>query len=317
MAQTSPHPAPHPAPRPSRPGPVDWALLAALVMLWGSAYAMTHVAVAVLPPAVTVSARLWIGAAVLGLASLALRARLPPPGARRVWSALALIGFTGTLAPFLLISAAQTEVPSALAAIYIAAAPLVVAGICHVFIPQERLDATRAAGVAAGFAGICLLFGPALIVGGAAAAPILPQAMLLAAAALYGATSVIVRVTAPDVHPVSMTFAFVFMAALMSTPLALLAWPEGGVDWPDAGPQRTALVWSLIGLGAGSTGLANLVYVLSIRRVGPLFMSNVGNLAPFWSICLGFSLFGEALPATTFAALGLLLFGVWLAQRRT
>ncbi|MFN5271400.1 MAG: EamA family transporter, partial [Hyphomonadaceae bacterium] len=71
-----------------------------------------------------------------------------------------------------------------------------------------------------------------------------------------------------------------------------------------------------LGLGVLSTGVANLVYVLTIRRVGPVFMSNVGNLAPFWSILVGALAFGEALPATTFAALAILLFGVWLVQRQ-
>jgi drug/metabolite transporter (DMT)-like permease len=75
-------------------------------------------------------------------------------------------------------------------------------------------------------------------------------------------------------------------------------------------------VFAILGLGVLSTGVANLVYVLTIRRVGPVFMSNVGNLAPFWSILVGALAFGEALPATTFAALAILLFGVWLVQRQ-
>ena len=295
---------------PKRPGVIDWALLILLVILWGSAYAGTHIGVEVLPPAVLVAARLWVGAIVLGLGCVAMRAPLPRLSDGRTWGVLTLIGATGTLFPFLLISFAQRTVPSALAAIYIAAAPLTVAILCHFLVASERLNLKRAVGVAVGFGGVCLLFAPALLDHGVAAAPLLPQMLLLLAAVLYGSTSVMVRLVNPSLHPVAMSCGFVLVAALLSVPLAVHAWPDAGIV------LETRHILAVLGLGVLSTGVANLVYVLTIRRVGPVFMSNVGNLAPFWSILVGAVAFQEALPATTFAALAILLFGVWLVQRQ-
>lgn len=292
------------------PSFVDWAQLAALVILWGSAYAMTHIGVEVLPPAVLVTARLTIGALVLGIAAIAFKVTLPPLNDFRTWAVLGLIGMMGTLAPFLLISIAQKVVPSALAAIYIAAAPLVVALLCHFLVPSDRLTMARAIGIAVGFGGVCLLFAPALMDDSATAAPIGAQALLLVAAILYGATSVTVRLANPATHPIAMSFGFLAFAAIVSVPLSIAAWPNEGVV------LETRHIFAVLGLGIASTGLANLLYVLSIRRVGPVFMSNVGNLAPFWSILVGSIAFGEALPATAFAALAVILLGVWLVQRR-
>ena len=113
-----------------------------------------------------------------------------------------------------------------------------------------------------------------------------------------------------NLHPVAMSFGFVSLAALFSIPFSVVAWPSGGIAME---PRHIVAV---LGLGAFSTGLANLLYVITIRRVGPIFMSNVGNLAPFWSILVGALAFGEALPATTFLALAILLLGVWLVQRQ-
>lgn len=284
--------------------------MAILVILWGSAYAGTHIGVEVLPPSVLVACRLCIGAFVLGLGCIGMRARLPRLDDYKTWGVLTLIGATGTLLPFLLISIAQKTVPSALAAIYIAAAPLTVAILCHFLVPSERLNLKRAVGVGVGFLGVCLLFAPALSDHGIGATPVVSQLLLLVAAVLYGSTSVMVRMVNPNLNPVAMSCGFVLVAAILSLPLAIHDWPAGGIH------LEARHILAILGLGILSTGIANLVYVLTIRRVGPVFMSNVGNLAPFWSILVGALAFGEALPATTFAALAILLFGVWLVQRQ-
>jgi drug/metabolite transporter (DMT)-like permease len=298
----------------SKPKPLDWALLTVLVILWGSAYALTFIGVEVFPPAVLVGLRLLVGAVVLGLGVVGFKARLPTFKDHRTWAMLALIGACGTLLPFLLISQAQQHVPSALAAIYIAAAPLTVAVLSHLFIPAERLDMRRTIGVLVGFVGVCVLFAPALLNKAIGAAPIFDQGLLLVAAILYGTTSFLVRITSPNVHPVVMAFCYVSLAALMAVPLMMWAWPEGGFVGDRAIELRH--VMAVLGLGVGATGLANLVYVLTIRRVGPVFMSNVGNLAPFWSLAIGVLFLSESLPPTALVALLLLLIGVWLSQRR-
>lgn len=300
-------PAPQSAPKPTL---LDWGLLATLVILWGSAYAMTHIGVEVLPPALLVSARLFIGALVLGIAVVVMGVPLPKLDDGPTWAGLALIGATGTLLPFLLISTAQKTVPSALAAIYIAAAPLAVATLCHFFVPSEKLSFKRALGVLVGFGGVCLLFAPALLDKSFGAASLTSQALLLIAAFLYGATSVMVRLVNPQLHPVAMSFCFVAIAALISVPFSVAYWPRDIVG------VETRHILAVLGLGVLATGLANMLYVVTIRRVGPVFMSNVGNLAPFWSILVGALAFQEALPVTTFAALAILLAGVWLVQRR-
>lgn len=288
----------------------DYANLALLIILWGSAYGMTHVGVEAVPPAVLVSARLTIGALVLGIGVLVLRAPVPPLRETKTWGVLALIGACGTLLPFLLISIAQKNVPSALAAVYIAAAPLTVAVLCHMFVPGERLNLRRGLGLVVGFGGVCLLFAPALLAQGTGGASLPDQTLLVVAAFLYGSTSVIVRLAGPATHPIVMAFGYVGLAALMSLPLAAASWPPEGLH------VEGRHIAAMLGLGIGATGIANLAYVQAIRRVGPVFMSNVGNLAPFWSILIGAVFLGEALPPTLYAALAVILIGVWMVQRR-
>lgn len=294
---------------PARPGARDWVYLATLVVVWGSAYGMTKIALGAIGPATLVSIRLWIGAAFLGAICLVSGARLPSLNDFRSWVALLAVAATGTLFPFTLISTAQQAVPSALAAIYVAAAPLCVAVLAHVLVAGERLTLPRIAGVVTGFAGVAVLFVPGLLAHDAGdGLPLLPQLMLLGAAVCYAVSGILVRISGLSVQPLALAFGFCACAALMSVPVAILSgegWPAGVA----AGP-----VWAVAGLGVFSTGVGALVYVLAIRGVGAVFTSNVGNLAPFWSLLVGAVLLGEHLPATAFVGLVMILAGIIFVQ---
>jgi drug/metabolite transporter (DMT)-like permease len=305
MSRTSPPPT---IPKPRL---LDYGLIGLLIIVWGSAYAMTAVALQGFAPMVLVEFRLVVGALVLGLVCAALRARLPALGNWRAWGALALVGVAGTLAPFGLISHAQERVPSALAAVYIAAAPIVVAILAHFAVPGEKLDPRRALGVVLGFGGIVVLFAPALLGGASSGAGLGDQLMLLMAACCYATASILVRLVQPNLHPIAMSFGFVLISAVLGIPFAVAEWPPGGIS-----PNAVQLACA-IGLALGSTALGNVLYVVVVRRVGPVFLANAGNLMPFWSLLLGAGLLGEAVPPTLVAGLTVILAGIWLVRKKT
>lgn len=291
----------------------DWLGLAVLVIAWGSAYGMTSIALADFDPATLVAVRLWIGAALLGVACLVTGAQLPPLSNAKAWGALVLIAATGTLFPFTLISTAQQSVPSALAAIYPAAAPLCVAVMAHFLVPGEGLSWRRAIGILIGFGGVAALFLPGLIGeadGAGLQAPLLPQMLLLAGALCYATSTIMVRLLGLSMNPIAMSFGFCACSALMSVPAGLIA----GAALPESLSPASGL--AALGLGLLSTGIGALVYVQCIQRVGPVFMSNVGNLAPFWSLMVGLTFLNESLPPTAFIGLGLILAGIWFVQHR-
>src|SRR5947209_13196511 len=98
---------------------IDWALLLALVAMWGSSFMFNKLGVATVPPATLVAGRLTLAALTM-LALLRWRGlRLPPRGA--IWAAYAVLGIVGNAAPFFLITWGQLIVDSALAGILMAA----------------------------------------------------------------------------------------------------------------------------------------------------------------------------------------------------
>lgn len=292
---------------------VDWAVLAALVVVWGSAFAVLKGAVAVWPPAWVVVGRLWFGAATLLALMLALRERTPPlrPRPDPVWSWYAGVGILGTAVPFLLFAFASTALPSAVVAICSGATPVFTALLAHALVAGERLTRQRALGVALGFAGIATLVGPGVLaaVGPQVASSVGAFALIggLLGAIGYASGGILTR-RAPEVAATTGAFIFCLAGALFATPLALLQ--AGPPDWPG---WPTAL--GVLFLGVGPTGVASAGWVWLVKRRGPVFGSLATYLSPVWATLVGVALLGERPGWTAYAALGLILAGVAVASR--
>ncbi len=138
--------------------PRAFALLIILAILWSGSFTLVKVAVATVPPATLVAARLVIGAAILWLYLRMIGGRLPPIGP--AWGLYALLALTGNVMPFILIVWAQARVDSGLAAILIGTMPLITLVIAVLSGVEGRIRGLQVAGVCLGFVGVVVLFGP-------------------------------------------------------------------------------------------------------------------------------------------------------------
>lgn len=283
----------------------DWALLAALVAMWGSAFMFIKLGVATVPPATLVASRLALGAALLYGVMRMRGLALPPLGPR--WLPFAALAIVGNSAPFYLISWGQQFIDSALAGILMAVMPLATLLLAHFFVAGERLTANRILGFSVGFAGIVVLMGPAALAG--LGINVTAQAAVLAGALCYAANSIMSRRLIATDFLVAST-AVLIVASLVIVPLAFL------IDRPwELAPSMgsaAAIVW----LGIGPTALATLLYFRLIAAAGPTFMSLVNYLSPMVALLAGVTLLGEQPGTTAVAGLGLILLGIALSHRR-
>jgi drug/metabolite transporter (DMT)-like permease len=277
--------------------------------LWGGAYALTHQAVETIAPTWVAAGRLVVGALVLALLARLSGVALPSFSNLKQWQTLFAIGAIGSAAPFILISTAQTVVPSGLAAIFIAFAPVILASSAHFVVPEAKLTPLKALGVLIGFSGVVALFLPSLE--GSGAAPLWAMALLVLGAGCYAMLGLMVRLSAPTLHPLAFSFGFTATGALVGVLVALLV-PSASQN-PGAHISMASAV-CVVALGLGATGLASLIQVQVTRSAGPIFLSMVGYLAPFFSVALGAVVFQERLHPSAFVALALILLGVFLTQ---
>jgi len=306
------HEATHPSHGVLRQGPVEWALLLSLVVLWGSSFLLVRVSLDAFTPVAVTAGRLLIGAGVLVLVLLVMGRR--PPWTLRAWWFFLVMALVGNALPFFLIAWGQREIPSGLTGILMAVMPLITLLLAHFLVAGERLTPRRLAGFALGFLGVLVLTGPearAALVGREAS--FVAQLAVLGAAVCYGVAAIIAR-RGPVLHPFVTAGAVLSIAGIVVGGFLLAAGLREGESAAAHSHIGLAPAISLLALGALSTALATVVYFSLVARAGPTFLSLINYLIPVWAVVLGALALGERLPTRAFAALGLILAGVVLAR---
>jgi len=304
--------AAHPSHGILRQGLAEWALLLALVALWGSSFLLVRVALDAFTPLAVTAGRLLIGAGVLILLLMVTRRR--PPLSLRTWLFFVAMALIGNALPFFLIAWGQRDIPSGLTGILMAVMPLVTLLLAHFLVAGERLTRRRLAGFMVGFIGVLVLTGPearAAMIGREAS--FTAQLAVLGAAVCYGVAAIIAR-RGPVLNPVVTAGWVLAIAGLVAGGFLLAAALRAGGaavvhDTIGVGPAL-----ALLALGALSTALATVVYFSLVARAGPTFLSLINYMIPVWAVVLGALALGERLPTRAFAALGLVLAGVVLAR---
>lgn len=285
---------------------IEWAVLLGLVALWGSAFAGLKIAVETIAPIWVVVIRLGLATALTFALLPLLKSPPPPLGARAAWLAYLGIGLLGTALPFFLFAWASGQADSAIVGICNGASPFVTAALAHFLVQGERIDARRLLGLGCGIAGLGVLVAPTVLAGATASA--LGAGAAIAGAVCYAcaniATKQAPRISAPAAAAIGCLGGFVGAGALalLTTP-----WPTGA---------SSASLAACVALGVGPTAIASVGYYWLIQQRGPVFISYTTYLVPIWATAVGALAMGERLGPEVFAALGLVLAGLWLASTR-
>jgi drug/metabolite transporter (DMT)-like permease len=288
------------------PGTADWVLLAALILIWGTAFLAIDIAVESLPPATLVAARVGIAAGVLWVAVLGRGLRLPPPG--RVWLRFLLLAVIGNALPFYAISWGQQRVESGLAGILMAVMPLATLVLAHYFVAGEFMTRWRAAGFVIGLGGVFVLTGPsALAQIGGEASDISRQAAVLAGALCYAVNTILAR-RMPQMHSLVLSACVMLMASAVMLPVAVL------LDRPWTVSPLPASIGAAVWLGLVPTGVATVLYFLIVSRAGPTFLSLMNYVIPVVAMLTGIALAGESFEWRILGALALILTGLAISQ---
>lgn len=299
------------------PAATDWAILAVLVVIWGSAFAAIRVSIETVGPFWMVVGRLTVASVLLGLILVvsgwmrigprALRAAAhPSPPGWKGLGAYVLVGIPFTGIPFFFYAKAGETLSSAVLAICNGGVPLFTAVFAHLMLTGEKLTLRRGVGVLLGFGGLAVLVAPSLA--GGATASLLGLALAIFGASLYSGGNIATR-RAPPVSPVVSSFIITVSGGLFILPFALALEP-----FP-AAPSIPALLGVLY-LGAGPTAIGTILYVILIKRAGAVFVAMATYMTPLWAAFLGVTFLGEPLLPTTIAALALILAGVAIASNR-
>lgn len=285
------------------PSLTNWLSILALGVIWGGTFMVVSIALQGYGPLTVACARTTLGAAALLVLMRALNRPLPRFDGR-MWKYLIVIGLLNTALPFALLSWGQQYVPSAFAGISMAALPLFVLPLAHIFT-DEKLSTRNLVGVTLGFVGAVVLIGPSILRIGSGWEP-LGQIACIAAALSYAISSIMTR-RCPPIDPITMAALLLVVGAIALIPAMLIV--EGVPNIAD----RTSTI-AIIFLGIIPTALAALLRVYTIRSAGAVFLTLVNYQVPVWSMIFGAWILSEILPLRFFIALGLIMFGLIISQ---
>jgi drug/metabolite transporter (DMT)-like permease len=144
---------------------------------------------------------------------------------------------------------------------------------------------------------------------GVKSSSVLAQGSLLIATICYAIAAVLSR-RFHDVGSSRVFSAGILIAGAMIATPAIFLTEARMADW------SIASLVSVVCLGVFQTGLAGVIFVLIIRRVSASFMSFANYLTPLWAVAMGAAVYGERLAPTVYAALALILAGVFVSRRQ-
>jgi drug/metabolite transporter (DMT)-like permease len=283
-------------------------LRAALLLLfvgsaWGASFLMIRVAVEEVGPAQLVFFRCVAGAVVL--LGVSYVGRRPLGLTRANLGKAALLALLAILAPFFLITWAQTKIESGPAAVLNATMPLFTLFFAAVFLAEERLSFERSAGVILGLIGVVILIAREFDSVGSSSE--LAAAAVVLASACYGLSAVMARRLIQAWNPLSLSTAMVCLTAVYSGAIFFATnTPELDLQWD---------TWlSLFLLGAVGTGIAYIAYYTLIEMVSSVRATMVAYIIPVVGVVLGALVLDETVAWNTFVGGAVILAGVALGS---
>jgi drug/metabolite transporter (DMT)-like permease len=281
----------------------NWLSVLALGLIWGGTFMVVSIALRGYGPLTVACARTTLGAIAL-LSLMRVMNRPLPNFDARMFKYLFVIGILNTAVPFALLSWGQQYVASAFAGISMAALPLFVLPLAHIFT-DEKLSTRNMIGVGLGFTGAVVLIGPSVLKIGSGMAP-LGQIACIMATISYAISSIMTR-RCPPIDSITMAALLLLVGATVLIPAMLIF--EGIPQIAD----RTSTI-AIIFLGFVPTAFAALLRVTTIRSAGAVFMTLVNYQVPVWSMIFGTVVLAEVLALRFFAALALIMIGLLISQ---
>lgn len=285
-----------------------FVLLIITTLSWGGNAIAGRIAVGEISPLLLTTMR-WVGVTIL----IALFARRAVAEAWPVLRSrlgflgvLGALGFTAFNALFYL--AAQSTVAINIGIIQGAIPVFVMIGAYLVF--RTPVTVVQVAGVAVTMVGVALVASHGDLSMLATLAFADGDLLMILACALYAGYTVALR-RRPAVSGLAMFSVLAIAALVSSLPLPVIEAVSGTLQWP------SAVGWAVLAyVVVFPSFVAQLCFLRAVDLIGPARAGLFVNLVPIFAAGLGVLLLGEQFQLHHALALGFVLGGIWLAERR-
>jgi len=284
---------------------VNWLLFLLLCIIWGSSFIIMKHSKEELTASQIAALRIFTA----GLVFLPLALFHLSKVSRRKIPLVILSGITGNLVPaFLFATAIAKNIDSSLASILNSLTPIFVVLIA-IGIFKDKIKIQNILGVLIGFSGLTLLF---LFWKGISFENFKYASLILFATICYGVNVNMVSHFLKEINPVHIA---TISLAFLTIPTAFVLWQQHFLQVEFDQPSVQWAVVEAVALGVVGSSIATALFYVLIKRAGGLFASLVTYGVPFIGIFWGV-VDGENITAKEVGCLGIILVGVYLANKR-
>lgn len=187
-------------------------------------------------------------------------------------------------------------------------APFIVAFGAHFLIPGDRLTLLKTCGLAAAFLGLAVAMGDGFTTPGRPT--LLGDVLCLLAALLWGATTVLIRVTPLRTASPEKTLLYqLAVSAVVLPPISMLAGEPGITDLGTAVQLSFAYTVVIVAF------ISYIAWFWLVRTYPPTRVSAFTFLSPVFGVAGGNLILREPLTLSLVAALALIAFGIYLVNK--
>ncbi len=284
---------------------VQWLIFLLLCLVWGSSFILMKLGLVALSPFEVAGLRLLSAGIVL--TPFFFNAWKNTNNKTKIFAVV--IGLLGSFFPGILFCIAETTLHSSIAGVLNATTPLFVM-IVGFLLFRRSVQLIQVAGIIVGFLGVLLLFYPSISVqDGSFTAKAL---LILLATVMYGFNVNIANLHLSATAPLHV--AALSLVMLIPVDLTILI-QQGFFSKDFSGIVFQKAAFASVVLGVFGTAVATWLFYVLMQRSGPLFSSMVTYGIPF--VALGWGILaGETISSTALMALLLILFGVYLVNKK-
>jgi drug/metabolite transporter (DMT)-like permease len=281
-------------------GPIEWSLLGAIALMWGSSFLWIAIGLEAFRPGLIAFLRIALGALALAFVPRSRR-----PIAREDWPRLAFIGVTWMGIPLLLFPLAQDlGISSSVAGMLNGAMPLF-AALFAALLLRQLPAARQGLGLVVGFGGVVLVSLPALQ---GASATAIGAGLLILATALYGLSANLTVPLQQRYGALPVVFRAQLVATLFLAPFGVWSLGASSFAWPSA--------LSMLVLGFLGSGLAFVAMAVLVGRAGATRGAVAIYFIPVVALVLGVAVLGERVSPISLLGVALVILGAVLTSRR-
>ena len=281
-------------------GPVEWGLLAAIGLMWGSSFLWIAVGLETFRPGLIAFLRIALGALSLAVVPGTRRAV-----AREDWPRVVLVGIIWMSIPLLLFPVAQDlGISSSVAGMLNGAMPLFAALFAAVLLRQAPAG-RQVVGLVLGFGGVALITLPSA---GGESATALGAGLLILATAMYGLSANLAVPLQQRYGALPVVFRAQLVAVVALLPVGLWSLPGSHFAWPSA--------LSMVVLGVFGSGIAFVAMAVLVGRAGATRGAVAIYFIPVVALVLGVTVRGEEVAPVSLVGVVLVILGAVLTSRR-